>query len=68
VAGLVGLKSWMSGDLGSSSFSCAESSSISVASVEADPVDSTGEGSTVAGYGEGGGARESEVPECLSLC
>lgn len=32
---------------------------MSVMSVECESLDSTGDGSTVAGYGEGGGARES---------
>jgi len=41
------------------------SSSISVLSV---PFESTGEGSTCAGYGLGGGARESEGPEDLEHC
>jgi hypothetical protein len=32
---------------------------MSVMSVECESLDSTGDGSTVAGYGEGGGASES---------
>lgn len=32
---------------------------MSVMSVECESLDSTGDGSTVAGYGEGGGAKES---------
>lgn len=39
---------------------------MSVASVDVEFVDSTGEGSTVAGYGDGGGARESEFAEYLN--
>ena len=50
---------WL-GDFGSLS-SCA-SSSISVVSV---PFESTGDGSIWAGYGLGGGARESEGPDDL---
>jgi hypothetical protein len=57
----------MSGDLRSSTFACDGSTSISVASVDVDFVDSTGEGSTVAGYGEGGGARDSERGLLLAM-
>jgi hypothetical protein len=58
---LAGLMISISGDLSpSAGFGLSSSSaSISVTSVECESFDSTGEGSTVAGYGEGGGARES---------
>jgi hypothetical protein len=65
---LPGLRTSMAGDLRSSWLSFSSSStSMSVASVEVEFVDSTGDGSTVAGYGDGGGCKEAEsdVPESL---
>jgi hypothetical protein len=70
---LVGLRISMSGGFSWSPWSesspSSASASMSVTSVVLEPLDSTGDGSIVAGYGDGGGCSElSESVDALRPC